>query len=137
MRTGMSLADSVKNTKINSITTIKTKIGAENRKNLILTSNCICKRKYKIIRTKFNETGKMAARHITTKKGRCDEFGHAYKEVKFHKGLFYSCQTTHLLKYLHWMHRHKMDGRNCSIEYPMWNFKRHIECKCCITKKKY
>lgn len=47
------LADSVRNTKVNSISSRKTITPIAERKNLILISNCKCKKKYRVVKTKF------------------------------------------------------------------------------------
>lgn len=114
------LADSVKNTKLNSIKTIKTKTPLICNKNVILISNCSCSQKTRICTTKVNETGMIAAKRIITRKKSCDQFSHAYNKIKVKKGLFYSNQTRSLLKYLHWKHRNKLDLTH-KYEFPTSN----------------
>lgn len=129
---GTTLADSVRNTKVNSITTRKTATPIEKRKNLILISQCICKEKYIIDRTRFNETGEMALHRILTlNKQGCDKYSHAYKKARFHKGLFYGSQTSYLCRYMQWSYRHKLDVHCCKFEYPIERFGRLIKCSCC------
>lgn len=112
---GIVLTDSVRNTKLNMVKTIKTKTPAVNRNNLIVSSVCQCKKKIKIISTKFNETGGMAMNRIITEKKECDSFSHAYTKAKLKRGLFYANQTKMLVKYLQWKHRNKLDG---PYEFP-------------------
>lgn len=128
---GVILADSVKNTKINAISTRKTIVPIEKRNNLILISRCKCKKKYKIAKTKFNETGKMAASSILTRgKMNCDIHGHAYRKVKFHRGLFYGSQTSYLVKYIAWRYRHSLDF-DCQIDHPNEKLRKLVKCSCC------
>lgn len=112
------LADSTRNTKINSITTRKTKIPIDRKKNLILISKCTCGQKYKIVKSKFNETGKIAKKIMLTKRSQCDKASHAYKKVKFQRGLWYGSQTSYLLKYIQWKHRNELDMIDCKFEFP-------------------
>lgn len=93
------LADSTKNTKINHVTTRKTKIEWERRGNIILFSNCQCGEKYRIDATKFNESGKMAMKRLQTSFNRCNNT-HAFTEFDYVKGLAYNSQTKYLLKYV-------------------------------------
>lgn len=111
------LADSVKNTKLNSVKTIKTKIPTIRRKNLILMAACKCGRKTRIIATKFNETAGMAMKRIITKNRICMGNSHSYSKVTFKKGLCYSNQTNTLLKYIQWKHRKTLDGSH-EFEFP-------------------
>lgn len=128
---GVILADSVRNTKINAITTRKTIVPMEKRKNLILISRCKCKKKYKIVKTKINETGEMArSRILTLRKQKCDQHGHAYRKAKFHRGLFYGSQTSYLEKYLAWKYRHALDF-DCQIGHPNDRLRKLIKCSCC------
>lgn len=125
------LADSVRNTKINVISTRKTTIPIEKRGNLLLFSRCNCKRKHKIFQTKFNETGEMArTRILTIGKQKCDKHGHAYSKVKFIHGLFYGSQTSYLLRYVAWKYRHALDFA-CQITHPNSKLGRLIKCSCC------
>lgn len=120
------LSDSVRNTKINSVTIRKTITPIERRKNLILIARCVCKGKFKIVKTGLNETGEMTLRRIITHKERCDIHSHTYKatDVRFKKGLFYGGETGHLLKYIHWMYRSRLDVSQCRYEWP--RFHRHF-----------
>lgn len=117
---GVILADSVRNTRVNSVTTRKTITPIEKRKNLILIANCQCKKRFKIVKTGFNETAGMTLRKIVTRKDRCDEQSHTYKRknVRFRKGLYYDGQTRHLLKYIQWMYRKRLDVSQCRYEWP-------------------
>lgn len=113
------LADSVKNTKLNVVKTIKTKTPTMKKKNLILLSVCKCGKKIRISNTKFNETGEMAMKRMITKHRLCKEQLHTFKTVKFKRGLFYSNQTEALLRFIQWKYRHKLDGR---FEYEFPNY---------------
>lgn len=125
------LADSVKNTKINAISTRKTITPVGKRNNLILVSRCICKKKYKIVNTKFNETGDMALSRILTRaKMNCDIHGHAYHKAKFLRGLFYGSQTKYLVKYIAWKYRHALDF-DCQPGHPNDRLRKLVKCSCC------
>lgn len=127
----ITLADSVKNTKTNLIKAKKTMTPILKRRNIIPSSKCKCGKKYKIIKTRQNETGfEVMNRILSTNKLKCDQYGHKYEKIKIRKGLFYPSQTRYLLKYIQWMYRHKLDT-NCSIEYPTTKLKSFISCKCC------
>lgn len=115
------LADSVRNTRINSITTRKTITPIEKRKNLILTAQCACKKRVKVVKTGFNETGEITKRLIVTNKRVCDRHSHAYRKVKFRRGLFYDGQTKYLLRYLQWQHRKRFDVAQCRYEWPTFH----------------
>lgn len=129
---GVILADSVRNTRISAITTRKTIIPVKKRKNLILVLKCVCKAKYKVARTNFNETGEMAQRRsLTINKLECDQFGHAYRHAKFLPGLCYGSQTRYLHKYVSYMYRHAFDGANCPYEHPNDRLRKLIKCSCC------
>lgn len=95
-------AESTRNTKINFVTTRKTPTPIELRGNLVLSSRCVCKRKFKFTATKFNETGQMASRRILTTFRKCEQHRHAFRVIKFDRGLFYRSQTEYLLKYIEW-----------------------------------
>lgn len=100
-------ADSTKNTKINFITTRKTKTNPNLNGNLIVTSKCKCKEKKIILtHTGFNETGKMAGNRILTKFSKCNNIqGHAFKKANFMRGLFYKKQTMYYKRIIQWKHR--------------------------------
>lgn len=114
---GIVLTDPVRNTKINSIKTVKTKTPLELRGNTIVFSKCVCKEKIRIVKTKFNQTAEQLSKEIITKKSKCDVFTHAYKKFKVRRGLFYSNQTAKLCTYLHWKYRHKLDTKH-KYEFP-------------------
>lgn len=112
------LADSVRNTRVNSITTRKTITPIAKRKNLILIARCVCKKRFKIVKTGFNETGQMTLKKIVTLKHKCDSHSHAYKKVQFHKGLYYDGQTSCLLRYIQWRYRKRFDVSQCRYQWP-------------------
>lgn len=112
-----TLADSVKNTKLNHVKAIKTRTPLIARKNVIVTSECFCKSRIRICMTNFNETGLHTAKNVITKKKKCDEFSHAYNRVKVKRGLFYSNQTKSMVKYLQWKFRDKLD-KTYKYEFP-------------------
>lgn len=114
----VTLADSVRNTRVNSITTRKTITSIEKRKNLILSTRCVCKKRVKVVKSSFNETGEMAEKKLVTKKIVCDTHSHAYRKVKFHRGLFYDGQTKYLLRYVQWKHRERLDVAQCRYQWP-------------------
>lgn len=100
-------ADSIKNTKINHIKTRKTALPIEKKSNLILISNCVCKTKYKIKKTRFNQTGEMLWNKMKTTLAQCREQNHAFRRVKYHNGLHYQSQTGYLFTYLKYLYRNK------------------------------
>lgn len=114
---GVVLADSVKNTKINSIRSIKTKTPLINKSNVIIMSKCQCNKKLRICATGFNETGLQARKHIITKRKECKANFHAYNKVKIKRGLFYKNQTNSFVKYLQWKHRKSLDTKY-KYEFP-------------------
>lgn len=97
---GITLAESTRNTKVNFITTRKTYTPWVNKSNVIIISNCVCKRKFRVERTRFNETGLMASRRIITLHNECMGNIHAFKKVKFQSGFCYHGENEYLLKYL-------------------------------------
>lgn len=94
------LADSVRNTKVNSVRTRKTITPIEKRKNIILISECQCKKKAIVVKTCFNETGEIAKKKIITTFNKCSRNKHAYNKAQFRKGLFYDGQTSYLVRYI-------------------------------------
>lgn len=102
------LADSTKNTKINYINTRKTKIPWENRSNVIAISKCVCGLKFKIHSTRFNQTAGMMRDEILTVFDKCNSERHAFKKVKFHRGLAYNKQSQYLLKYIKYFYTGKL-----------------------------
>lgn len=125
------LADSVKNTKINFVKTVKTQDPLYTRGNLILTSQCQCKKKCIVQDTQFNESGALARNRLRTIRRRCVKSGHAYREFDLHKGLYYKKQSGYLLRYLQWMHRHKLDLISYRYHFPISKLSDLIKCKCC------
>lgn len=123
---GKILADSVRNTKVNSVTTRKTITPLEKRKKLILISECICKKKIRVIPTGFNETGEISSRKVLNRKMTCDAHGHAFKKVKFQRGLYYSSQTNRLANFLQWKHRKKLDS-SLPFEFPMNHLRKLLK----------
>lgn len=103
------LADSVRNTKVNSVCTRKTITPIEKRKNIILISECQCKKKVKVVKTRINETGEMAKKKLITYFHKCGVNAHAYRKVQFRKGLFYDGQTRYLVRYIKHKYRKQLD----------------------------
>lgn len=129
----ITLADSIQNTKINFVKTVKSIDPPLSSSNIILSSTCKCKKRYIIDSTKFNETGKMTLKRLCSKKKRCDRNGHSFKYFKKEKGLHYRGQTGYLLRYIHWMYRHKLDSK-CKYQFPTCIFKKLLKCACCKNK---
>lgn len=98
-------AESTKNTKINYVKTRKTVIPKRLRGNSVVSSTCVCKRKHKVISTRFNQTAEMAINTIKTSSLRCTKHYHAFRKFKIHKGLAYGSQTDSLAKYIQWKFR--------------------------------
>lgn len=114
-------AESTRNTKINFVRTRKTSTPKLDRANTILTSKCVCGRKYKITATKFNETGRMAANsRVLTQYTGCTADTHAFRKVKVAKGLSYNRQTSYLVKYIKWKYRGKVINTEFSL--PNYHF---------------
>lgn len=95
-------AESTKNTKINFVSTRKTITPVEKKGNVILSSTCVCNSKCKFDKTNFNETGEKVSERILTTFDKCTHQKHAFREVKYHRGLAYKKQTGYLLKYVEW-----------------------------------
>lgn len=117
-RRNFTLADSTKNTEVGSITTRKTKTPWGDRSNVILISRCVCKQKYKVHATQHNETASMTAEKLVTTFGKCDGTKHAFKTVKFHRGLSYVKQTKFLVKYIKYFY----NGRLINTGYDLPNY---------------
>lgn len=122
---GIVLADSTKNTKINFITTRKTKIPYGKRSNLIVMSKCICGRKHKIHTTGFNQTGEMVRDFFLTKYKKCTGELHAFRKVKYQRGLAYGSQTKYLLKYIKHFYRGKLI--NITADLPNYHLIRALK----------
>lgn len=100
-------AESTRNTKINHVTTRKTRIQLKNRGNIIVVTQCKCKSKCKIKPTTFNQTGiQLWENELRTTFGRCSANKHAFRRAKFIRGLFYQSQTRYLARYI----AHKYSG---------------------------
>lgn len=111
---------------INFVTTKKTVTPNMERTNTILTSKCVCGKKYKITSTKFNETGETAAaRRIITNHTGCTNVRHAFRKVQVKKGLYYKSQTGYLLKYHIWKHRGKVINTESGM--PNYHFAKLIK----------
>lgn len=115
------IAESTKNTKINHITTHKTRIPIEKRTNLVVIAKCQCGNKYKINRTNLNETGEITARRIATSFEFCHQSVHAYREFVFKKGLAYKSQTKHLEKYFRLKFQGRIDDHFFNIPVPVFS----------------
>lgn len=92
MNPHMSLADSVKNTRITPITTKKTLSPPDNNGNALLFSRCKCKKRFAISCTQFNENVRIAKRRIRTKDLiNCLRTKHAHSldSIKTLRGLAY------------------------------------------------
>lgn len=123
----ITLADSTRNTKQNSVTTKKDIIPWKRKSNLILVSKCQCGIKHKAKATEFNQTGEMLMKHMETTFDCCQNGLHAFKKMKVFKGLAYSSQTAFLLKYMkHRFYKSIVDNR----DLPNYHFAK-------LIKKKY
>lgn len=98
-------AESVRNTKVNFVTTRKTSIPLGKRTNVMVVSTCKCGKKFKIDCTKFNQTGESLARDMITVMPNCSVSLHTFKRVDFLKGLCYRHQTEMAVKYIEWKYR--------------------------------
>lgn len=122
----VTLADSTRNTKTTIIRTRKTITPKEKKTNLIIISGCQCHDKYKITKTRTNETGAIAAARIITRTNRCMEGFHAYNKVRFIRGLHYGGQTKYLLKYIQWKYRKNLDTLQEPFEFPNFHLRKLI-----------
>lgn len=127
----ISLADSVKNTKINHIKSVKTLDPIASSGNVVLDSTCRCGHRCIIGATRFNESAKMARKRLLSRRKQCDMHGHAFRKFNLRKGLYYNNQTQYLLRYVQWMHRHKLDATSCPYHFPLYSFSKLLKCKCC------
>lgn len=124
---GVTLADSTRNTKLNSVTTRKDVIAWERKSNLILVSKCQCGRKHKAEATGFNQTGEILKKRMETVFEYCHNNLHAFKKMKAFKGLAYNSQTGFLLKYMkHRFYKSIVDNH----DLPNYHFAK-------LIKKKY
>lgn len=103
-----TLAESVKNTKVNFTQKIKKNNTLEQRGNVIATSTCECKSRVAIKTAKYNENGKALINRMVTKNDQCTTYSHCFQKVKLHNGLYYKGQTAYLAKQLAWKHRSKL-----------------------------
>lgn len=126
------LADSTKNTKINHITTRKTRIPWQKRSNIILMAKCNCGAKYKVDATKFNENGEIAQKRLSTSILRCYNNTHAYTKFEYVRGLAYGKQTKYLLKYVKFYYGGKLD--NIQADLPNYHLIKLLD-KAKIPKK--
>lgn len=134
---GIVLAESVRNTKINSVTTRKTVTPGEKRSNMVVFSQCACKNKYIVTSTGFNENAGMVRRRIAQKSvSVCSASRHAYKDFKYFKGLFYKSQTSYLIRYIQWKYRHKLDAFTCRYQFPNNLLNKLVGCSCCKDKRR-
>lgn len=120
------IAESVRNTKLNSITTRKTFTPLGQKGNVILYAICQCRIKTRILMTRFNETANMAKRNIFTKYRKCKKGNHAYTKITLKKGLFYSNQTKILLTYIQYKNRKQLDTKY-GYEFPTSKLKKLIK----------
>ena len=100
MEKHITLADSAKNSKHNSVTTKKVPIHWRLKTNMILIARCQCKQKYKIKATAFNQTVEMLRRTMITVQRNCMNNLHAFRKVTHMNGLAYRRQTSFLLRYV-------------------------------------
>lgn len=104
------LAESIRNNKINPIRIYKTKTDLEDRTNMILVVTCICKSKVKVQMTKFNQTCGMLVKVLVNEGEVCATDYHVFKNVEYFRGLNSKQQTSKLLSFYQWKHRHKLNG---------------------------
>lgn len=104
---GVIFAESTRNTKINFVRTHKTTTPKNLRGNMIVSTNCWCKKKFKVEATGYNENAQMIVDRLTTKFSKCTKDLHAFRKFKIHRGLAYSTQTDVLAKYVQWKYRGK------------------------------
>lgn len=108
----VTLADSIRNTKNNSIRNLKDPMALHRRADVIVVVQCKCRKFYKIDKTSFNETGSMTARRLCNHIKACHRLVHAFNEVTYIRGMAFSGQNEFLLKYIRWRHRDMIrDGR--------------------------
>lgn len=98
-------SDSTKNTKINWVTTRKTRIPLAKTGNVIVKSKCLCGRKISITSAGFNETGEIASKRIINTISKCMGTQHAFRKAEYSKGLEYNKQTKYLVKYMKWINK--------------------------------
>lgn len=119
------LADSIKNTKINYISSLKTKIPLDKQTNVFLLSTCKCNRKIRILLTPFNQTAGMFAHRVTNSLVKCTNDIHAFKKIKYIKGLCYNGQNKAYLKYLKLRYNRKINAS--FTELPNTYFQKLIK----------
>lgn len=117
----VSLAESTKNTKINSVTTRKTITPILKRGNSVISAKCQCGQKYKCVQTGFNENVEIAIRRrMFTLHRRCKNGMHSFRSYNVHRGLAYKSQTKYLARYIQW----KFAGKylNTNVGRPQHHF---------------
>lgn len=128
----ITLADSVRNTKVNFVRTLKPVGSLASGGNVILSSQCKCKKRCIVQTPHFNENGEMAINRLRSPLQKdCDNSGHAYDDFQLHRGLYYKNQSRFLLRYVQWMHIHKLDMLSHPYHFPLYHFGQLIKCKCC------
>lgn len=98
-------SDSTRNSKVNHIITRKTKIPRKLRGNMIVISTCVCKKKHKIMATKYDQSAEMLINSVKTTFARCTRGLHAFRRFKIERGLYYSSQTNIAARYVQWKFR--------------------------------
>lgn len=127
-----SLADSVRNTKVNFVKTIKSKDSIASAGNVVLTSSCRCGQRCIIGATKHNESGGMARKRLLAGGTHCSGRSHSFRNFDLGRGLYYNHQTQYLLRYTQYMYRHKLDATSCPYHFPLYTkFSDLVGCKCC------
>lgn len=96
-------------------------------RNIVALSRCVCQRKIKCSATKFNENGELLKNRITTNTTRCVNGVHAFRKVKFSKGLQYRNQTRYMTKYIKWQYRGHVI--NDEFDLPNYHFGKLIKAK--------
>lgn len=95
-------AESTKNTKINFVKTRKTITPKKLKGNVIISSNCRCGKRSKIMSAGFNQNAGMTIELMKTTFRKCENGLHSFRRFKIWKGLAYRAQTDYLAKYVQW-----------------------------------
>lgn len=122
-------AESTRNCKINHVRTKKTYIPKRLRGNMIVTSNCVCKKKHKVVATGFDQTAEALIGTLKTKFVRCTKTLHAFRKFKILRGLAYGSQTSTLAKYIQWQFRNSyLNTRTGRPEFHFANLLKATKC---------
>lgn len=94
-----NLINTSKNTKVNHVSTMKTKTDMDMKSNMIAMTECVCRQYKRLTHTKFNENCAMVKERMKNASSGCGQSEHAWRDIKWSRGLALKRQTRQLIKY--------------------------------------